>query len=133
MWILAVILVISGIPVAARTITGALHQVSSELEQAARISGANWIASTRYVLLPLLGPAMMTSFVLLFLLAARNLVLVLFFYTPDSRVLSTILWESWNGRSPERGLVAGVVMMALCSVALAIGLSMRRRIRVGTA
>jgi iron(III) transport system permease protein len=126
-WMLAVILIVNGIPIGSRSVNGALYQISTELEQAARVSGANWITTARHVLMPLLAPALTTSFVLLFLLAIRNLVLVVFFYTPDSRVLSTVLWESWTGRAFERGLVAGVVMMAISSHALAAGLWLRRR------
>jgi hypothetical protein len=47
--------------------------------------------------------ALTTSFVLLFPLAIRNPALVVFFYNPDSRVLSAVLWESWTGRALEQG------------------------------
>ena len=67
----------------------------------------------------------MSSFVLLFLLATRNLVLVIF-SAPDSRVLSTVLWEDWNGHSVEQGLVAGVVMMLISCVALVGSMRLRR-------
>ena len=126
-WMLAIVLIVNGIPLGSRAVNGALHQISAELEQAARVSGASWLRTARYVMMPLLMPALTTSFVLLFLLSIRNLVLVVFFYTPDSRVLSTVLWESWTGRALERGLVAGVIMMAISSVALAAGLYLRRR------
>lgn len=126
-WIMALVLVINGIPLGSRSVNSALYQISTELEQAARISGASWFRAVRHVVLPLLAPALMTSFVLLFLLTIRNLVLVIFFYTPDSRVLSTILWEAWIGRSMEQGLVAGVIMMIIASIALAAALILRRR------
>jgi iron(III) transport system permease protein len=126
-WMLSLVLIVNGIPLGSRAVNGALHQISVELEQAARVSGASWTKMARHVLMPLLMPALTTSFILLFLLAIRNLVLVIFFYTPDSRVLSTVLWESWTGRSLERGLVAGVIMMGVSSVALAAGLYVRRR------
>jgi ABC-type Fe3+ transport system permease subunit len=74
-----------------------------------------------------MGPALMTSFVFLFLAAIRNLVLVVFFYRPESRVLSVILWEGWAGNAPGRALVAGIIMMALSSIALAGALYLRRR------
>jgi iron(III) transport system permease protein len=126
-WILAIVLIVNGIPLGSRAVNGALHQISAEIEHAARVSGAGWLTTARHVLVPLLMPALTTSFVLLFLLAIRNLVLVVFFYTPDSRVLSTVLWESWTGRALERGLVAGVIMMGISSIALAAGLILRRR------
>ncbi len=125
-WMLAIILIVNSLPVGSRTVSGAMHQIGAELEQAARISGAGWLTTMRVIMLPLLAPALLSSFVLLFLLAARNLALVLFFYTPDSRVLSTVLWEAWNGNSIEQGLVAGVMMMFISCLAL-IGSMMLRR------
>jgi ABC-type Fe3+ transport system permease subunit len=55
---------------------------------------------------------------------------VIFFYTPESRVLSTVLWEAWNGRSVEQGLVAGVVMMLISCAALVGSMLLRGRQRV---
>jgi ABC-type Fe3+ transport system permease subunit len=79
-----------------------------------------------------MAPALLTSFLFLFLSAIRNLVLVVFFYRPDSRVLSTILWESWTGGTPERALVSGLVMMAMSAVALAFALMLQRRVNVSS-
>lgn len=127
LWLLALVLIVNAVPVATRITNAAMHQVAYELEEAARISGARWLTTFREVLLPLLAPALLTSFVLLFLTAIRNLVLVLFFYTPESRVLSVIFWEGWAGRAPERALVTGLMMMMLSGVALAFALVLRKR------
>lgn len=124
---LAIVLVVNALPFASRIANGAMHQVGHELEEAARVSGAGWLTMLYRVLLPLLAPALMTSFVLLFLGAIRNLVLVVFFYTPESRVLSVILWEGWIGQAPERSLVAGLLMMGLSIVALVFALYLRKR------
>ena len=124
---MAVLLVVSLLPVGSRVVNGSMYQVSNELEEAARTSGAGWFTTVSRVLLPLLAPALLTSFILLFLAAIRNLVLVVFFYTPNSRVLSVILWEGWNGQAPERALVAGILMMGLSVLALLGALVIRRR------
>lgn len=129
---MAVLLVVAQLPVGARIAQGSMYQLSHELEEAARTSGAGWITTLRHIVVPLLAPALLTSFVLLFLAAIRNLVLVVFFYTPQSRVLSVLLWEGWNGQAPERSLVAGLLMMALSLVALAFALILRRRAGVRT-
>jgi iron(III) transport system permease protein len=124
---MSVLLAVSGLPLGSRIMNGAMHRVSHELEEAARTSGAGWPTTIRLVLFPILSPALMTSFILLFLIGIRNLVLVVFFHTPDSRVLSVILWEGWIGRAPERALVAGMIMMTLSLVALAFAFILRRR------
>jgi len=55
-----------------------------------------------------------------------------FFYRPESRVLSTILWESWTGGTPERALVSGMIMMMMSGIALALALLLQRRVNVST-
>jgi iron(III) transport system permease protein len=124
---MGILLVVVLLPVGSRIVNGSMYQVSHELEEAARTSGAGWFTTVMRVLLPLLAPALFTSFILLFLAAIRNLVLVVFFYTPNSRVLSVILWEGWNGQAPERALVAGLLMMGLSLIALAAVFIVRRR------
>ncbi len=124
---MGILLVVSFLPLGSRIVNGSMYQVSHELEEAARTSGAGWFTTVTRVLIPLLAPALLTSFILLFLAAIRNLVLVVFFYTPNSRVLSVILWEGWNGQAPERALVAGLLMMGLSLVALAGAFLIRRR------
>ena len=124
---LAVVLVVNSLPLGSRILAGGMHQVAYELEEAARMSGSPWLTTFRRVLLPLLAPVLMTSFVLLFLVAIRNLVLIIFFYKPESRVLSAILWEGWRGGNPERALVAGLMMMAISLFALGLALLVRRR------
>lgn len=127
LWMLVIVLIVNGLPLGSRLANGAMHQVGNELEEAARISGASWSTTFARVLLPIIAPALMTSFLFLFLAAIRNLVLVVFFYRPESRVLSVVLWEGWTGQAPERALVAGIIMMAMSTVALAIALVLRKR------
>ena len=130
---MGILLVVSFLPFGSRIVNGSMYQVSNELEEAARTSGAGWFTTVTRVLLPLLAPALLTSFILLFLAAIRNLVLVVFFYTPNSRVLSVIRWEGWNGQAPERALVAGLLMMALSLMALAAAFILRKRTGIAAA
>jgi len=129
---LVIVLIANGIPLGSRLANGAIYQVAEELEEAARVSGASWIRTFGQVLLPIMAPALLTSFLFLFLSAIRNLVLVVFFYRPESRVLSTILWESWTGGTPERALVSGMIMMIMSGIALALALLLQRRVNVSS-
>jgi len=129
---LVIVLIANGIPLGSRLANGAIYQVAEELEEAARVSGASWIRTFGQVLLPIMAPALLTSFLFLFLSAIRNLVLVVFFYRPESRVLSTILWESWTGGTPECALVSGMIMMMMSGIALALALLLQRRVNVSS-
>ncbi len=129
-FILALVLLVNFIPLSSRILSGPMYQVSRELEESARVSGASWSMSFRRVMLPLLAPALMTSFVLLFLFAIRNLVLVIFFYTAQSRVLSTMLWEEWQSNYMAQALTLGLLMAVLGAIALGLALFLRRRFGV---
>jgi iron(III) transport system permease protein len=126
-WMLALILIVNSIPLGTRVASGAMHQISTSLEEASWVAGSNWTRTFVRILLPLLAPTLLTSFVLLFLVASRNLSLVLFFYGPDSRVLASMIWENWSGSNPERALVAGLILMSISMVALTIALWIRKR------
>jgi iron(III) transport system permease protein len=126
-WMLALVILVNSIPLGTRVASGAMHQISASLEEASWVAGSNWTRTFIRILLPLLAPTLLTSFVLLFLVASRNLSLVLFFYGPESRVLSTMIWENWSGSNPERALVAGLILMSISMVALGVALLIRRR------
>jgi len=125
--ILALVLIVNSIPLSTRVSSGAMHQLAASLEEASWVAGSNWTHTFVRILLPLLAPTLLTSFVLLFLVASRNLSLILFFYGPDSRVLASMIWENWSGSNPERALVAGLILMAISMVALAVALFIRKR------
>ena len=124
---LAVVLTVNFMPLGTRTLAGAMGQVSDELEEASRIAGGSWFKTFRSVMVPLLMPALITSFVISFLLATRNLVLVIFFYTGKSRVLSTMLWEEWTGSYTGRALALGLLMVIMAGIALSAAVWLRRR------
>ncbi|MEK7216032.1 MAG: iron ABC transporter permease, partial [Chloroflexota bacterium] len=64
---LIVVLAVAGLPLATRVVNGAMHQVDAELEEAARVAASNWLSAFCKVLIPLMAPALLTCFVLVFL------------------------------------------------------------------
>jgi iron(III) transport system permease protein len=125
--IMVLVVAVNALPLSSRVMSGAMHQISAELEEAGRVGGAAWSTVFRHIMVPLLAPALTTCFVLLFLSAIRNLVLVVFFYTPSTRVLASIFWEAWTGNFPERALVSGFLMMLMSLVALGVASFAGRR------
>lgn len=49
-----------------RTVSAAMIQVTSSFEEAARISGANWLRSVTDVLLPQIKRSILSSWILVF-------------------------------------------------------------------
>jgi len=58
-------------PFSTRTISAMLLAINPELEQSARASGASWLQTMRYVLLPLLLPAIIAGWLMLFVIFIR--------------------------------------------------------------
>src|SRR5690606_6062290 len=56
LWVLLIAYVIRNFPLALRPVQTTLSQVSPELEEAARMSGAGWFHTVRTILLPLIMP-----------------------------------------------------------------------------
>jgi ABC-type Fe3+ transport system permease subunit len=60
--------------------------------------------------------------------AIRYVTLPLLLYSPDSRVVSLLMWDNWQGGEIGRAAATGVVLMiAIGLVALAGGTVDRRR------
>jgi len=104
---------------------GAMVQLGNELEESSRMLGASWTRTFRKIIAPLLSPAFVSAWIIVFLLSVRDLVTVVFLYTPQSRVLSTMMYEHWFAGEYERanviGLIMAAILMTLALVARLIG------------
>jgi iron(III) transport system permease protein len=101
------------IPLGFGAIGPSIPRVSNELDRAARVSGATWLETMRSVMVPLLRPALLSGFVLLFISFLREYSSALFLVARGSEVIGTTMIELW--RQGNSGPVA-----ALSTVQLAI-------------
>ncbi len=127
-WIIVLALATQEISLATRLMSGAISQVQRELEEAAETSGADWFSVLRRVLAPLVLPALMNGFFLVFLSAIKNLTLALILFSQDSVVLSTVLFTNWDQGHTDRTGALGMIMMVITIVA---GLVTRRLTLIG--
>lgn len=88
-------------------------QIHPDLEQAATISGASRAALFIRVVIPLLAASLISSWLLVFLLAVQAVSLPLLLVGPGSEIMSVTLFEMWrNGQVTELAAM-GVVWIAL--------------------
>ncbi|MBF8264491.1 MAG: Iron ABC transporter permease [Dehalococcoidia bacterium] len=124
-WLLILIFIVKGFPLGVRVMNGAMYQLGNELEESSRVLGASWTYTFRKIMLPLISPAAISTWIILFMLTARDLVTVVFLYSPQSRLLSIILFEHWLAGEYERatvvGLILTVILMASALVARWLG------------
>ncbi len=110
-WGLVVAYVTLTLPVAVRTVQGALAQVAVELEEAARVCGAPPLLTLLRVTLPLLWRSLAAAWVLCFLLSAREASASLMLAAPGAQVLSVALVYLWSQGRMEEVAALGIVMM----------------------
>jgi iron(III) transport system permease protein len=101
------------IPLGYGAVGPSVLRVSPELDRAARVAGAGWLHTMRTILLPILRPALLSGFVLLFISFLKEYSSALFLFARGSEVIGTTMIELW--RQGNSGPVA-----ALSAVQLAI-------------
>jgi iron(III) transport system permease protein len=127
-WIIVIALGTQYISISTRLSSSGVSQVQNELEEAAAVSGASWWPSIRRVVLPLILPAILNGLLLVFLLAIKNLTLPLILYTPETVVLSTLLWGYWDRADTAETAALGTIMVV---ITLILGTILRRYNREG--
>jgi iron(III) transport system permease protein len=106
-WLLVLVLVARGLPVGSRFFTATMVQLGAELEESARIHGASWPRVFVRIWAPLLRPAILGAWILLFVIAVRVLDLVVLLAGPGSRMLSAdIFFWTVSGRQEAASVLA---------------------------
>ena len=127
LWMLLIAYIAHYIPFGVRATSSGFAQLSGELEESARVHGASWIGTMRRILVPLLKPALMAGWILLFIEFLRSLSLSILLYTNQSVVMPVVLFEQF-----ETGLYPALSAFALVQTAIMIiGVAAARRLGGG--
>ncbi len=97
--------------------------VNPELELAARNLGSTQLATVRRITVPLVKRGLVGGWLLVFILAMRELSCAILLYSTNTQVMPTVLFEMVNEGSFERVAALGVVMLAI--IFLVVGLAYR--------
>ena len=112
LWILLLAYVTAHIPVAIQFVGSALHRIHADLEDASRIAGRSLPATIRLIDLPLMRPALIGSWLLIYVVILREISLVILLYNPSTIVLSVGLMDVWgSGFYPELAVYALLLMV----------------------
>ncbi len=121
-WIL-VVAYATRMAVATRIMRASLVQLHRELEEASAVSGARWFTTSRRVLLPLLAPAAVLSWLLLFIVSFREFTLGMLLFRPANVVLGVHIWKLYERGHVQEASALGFVMIM---VVLTVGFLVRR-------
>ena len=120
LWILLLAYVTAHIPVALQFVGSAVHRIHTDLEEASRVAGQGLLGTIRRIDLPLMRPALIGCWLLMYVVILREISLVILLYTPSTIVLSVGLMDVWgSGFYPELAVYALLLMaLGLAPIAL---------------
>jgi iron(III) transport system permease protein len=99
--------------VATRLTRAALMQIHVELEEASSVAGGTWFTTLRRVVLPLIRPSLVASFVLLFIVGFREFTLPMILHSPDNAVLSVMMWKAFQSAKTMEAAAIGTIIVLL--------------------
>jgi iron(III) transport system permease protein len=120
-WILIIAYPMRYLPLGFSSISPSILQISDELDRAARVGGANWLVVMQRILLPLLRPALRSTYLLLFVTYMKEYSVALFLFARGSQVIGTTMIEVWAQGGP--GPVAALAVVQLVIIGIVVGLS----------
>ena len=92
-WIILIAYIARYLSFSMKSASASLHQVHHSLEDAARSCGASHMESLKDITLPLIRPAMVSGFFLIFLPAMRELTTSVLLYGPYTRTLGVAIYS----------------------------------------
>lgn len=119
--VLTLAFIVRFLPLGFGAVMPSVLRISTELDRAARVSGASWLRTMWTILVPLLRPALASAFVLLFVSFLKEYASALFLVARGSEVIGTTMIELW--RQGNSGPVAALsaIQLAITFVAIVIG------------
>jgi iron(III) transport system permease protein len=119
-WIMLIAYVTRFMPYGLRYNTASMLQIHKELEESAAMSGASWATTFRRVILPLLKPGLLAGWIYVMIVSIRELSTSILLYSPDTQVVSIVIWELWeNGQYVELSALGVLFIISLFLLVLA--------------
>ena len=113
-WIMFIAYITRFTPYGLRYNTTSMLQIHRELEESAAMSGASWGTTFRRIILPLLKPGLLAGWIYVMIVSIRELSTSILLYSPDTQVISIIIWELWeNGQYVELSALGVLFIITL--------------------
>ena len=119
--LLILAIIVKELPLGIQIIKAGVMQVSNEMEEASKVSGATWFSGFRRILIPLLKPTMVAVGLIVFISAVRDIPTVIFLSTYRSRTLSLLMVDYIAEADLEKAAVLGVFLVFLIFLFLSLG------------
>ncbi len=118
-WIMLIAYITRFMPYGLRYSTTSMVQIHKELEESAAMCGASWTTTFRRVILPLLKPGLLAGWIYVMIVSIRELSTSILLYSPDTQVISIVIWELWeNGQYVELSALGVLFIISLFMLVL---------------
>jgi iron(III) transport system permease protein len=126
-WIMLIAYITRFMPYGLRYSTNSMLQIHKELEESAAMSGASWSTTFRRIILPLLKPGLLAGWIYVMIVSIRELSTSILLYSPDTQVISIVIWELWeNGQYVELSALGVLFIVSLFILVMAAQVLGRR-------
>jgi iron(III) transport system permease protein len=129
LWGEAIALCVRNLTLAYVVISPSLARISGELDRAARVSGAGWWTVARRILLPVLRPALLAAFALMFITLLSDYDPVVFLQKPGTEVLGVTMLQYWGKGVVGPVAALAVVQVVIVAIVLLLAARVLRRVR----
>ncbi|EME19156.1 ABC transporter permease [Rhodococcus triatomae] len=120
-WGIMIAFIIRNTAIGYAAIQSSMLAISTELDAAARTSGATWFQASRHVVVPLLKPALLGCLVIMFVSILNDYDPAVFLVTTGNEVLGVTMLKQWVAGFVGPVAALGVIQIAITGVALLIG------------
>jgi iron(III) transport system permease protein len=120
-WILGVAYLTRFNPQSMRTLTASLVQVDPDLEFATRIHGASPLRAAWDVTRPLLAPALMAAWVLIFVQMMLEISMTIMLYTQRTATVAISIWFAYFGGQTVLAYTLAVIMATFSFIVILFG------------
>lgn len=117
-FILMIAFTMAAIPQGYGAIAPMMLKISPELDRAARVQGASWLRTMIGIIVPVLRPALIACFAILFISFFKEYSTAVFLYSPGSEVIGTTLLQFWT--QGHIGYVAALSTVQIAIIATCI-------------
>ena len=113
---LILIMIVAQMPIGVQMMKVSIRQLAVELEQSSRICGAGPVRTFWSIVLPLIRPALVSIFLIVFISALRDISTIIFLASAKSQTLSLLMMQFATSSNLEASAVLGVITTAIVVV-----------------
>lgn len=110
-----------------RYITSALRQLGGNLEPAARVHGASALQALRFIVMPLVFPAMLAAMLMVFAIASRELVTSLLLSPAGTQTVAVFIWRQFEQGSVGQGMAMATLTLLTGLILMLTALAIMQR------